>query len=74
LQTISQNRRLRIEEKIVCLIDEMSEFLSISQMKKLQEVLLETLSERAEQKEQIDNSEYLSQDFLVIQDFTSIDY
>ena len=66
--------RLRIEEKIVCLIDEMSEFLSVSQMKKLQEVLLENLSERAEQKEQIDNSEYLSQDFLVIQDFTSIDY
>ena len=52
----------------------MSEFLSISQMKKLQEVLLENLSKRAEQKEQIDNSEYLSQDFLVIQDFTSIDY
>jgi integrase/recombinase XerD len=66
--------RLRIEEKIVCLIDEMSEFLSVSQMKKLQEVLLENLSERAEQKEQIDNSEYLSQDFLDIQDFTSIDY
>ena len=74
MKTISQNRRLRIEEKIVCLIDEMSEFLSISQMKKLQEVLLENLSKRAEQKEQIDNSEYLSQDFLVIQDFTSIDY
>ena len=44
----------------------MSEFLSLSQMKKLQEVLLENLSKRAEQEEQIDNSEYLSQDFLVI--------
>ena len=54
-----------MEEKAVCLIDEMSEFLSLSQMKKLQEVLLENLSKRAEQEEQIDNSEYLSQDFLV---------
>ena len=66
MQTINQNRRLRIEEKAVCLIDEMSEFLSLSQMKKLQEVLLENLSKRAEQEDQIDNSEYLSQDFLVI--------
>ena len=55
-----------MEEKAVCLIDEMSEFLSVPQMKKLQEVLLKNLSKRAEQKESIDNSEYLSQDFLVI--------
>lgn len=43
----------------------MSEFLSVPQMKKLQEVFLKNLSKRAEQKESIDNSEYLSQDFLV---------
>lgn len=48
-----------MEEKIVCIINEMSEFLSVPQMKKLQEVLLKNLSERAVQREQVNNSEYL---------------
>ena len=48
-----------MEEKIVCILDEMSEFLSIPQMKKLQEVLLRNLSDQTVQKEQINSTEYL---------------
>ena len=48
-----------MEEKLVSILNEMSEYLSVPQMKKLQEVLLRNLSEEAERKEQVDNSEYL---------------
>ena len=34
-----------MDEKIVAVLNEMSEYLSISQMKKLQEVILKTFSE-----------------------------
>ena len=34
-----------MEEKLVKILNEMSEYLSISQMKKLQEVLLKTFSD-----------------------------
>ena len=34
-----------MEEKVVIILNEMSEYLSISQMKKLQEVILKTFSE-----------------------------
>ena len=48
-----------MEEQIVVILNEMSEYLSISQMKKLQEVMLRVLSERDEQKKEISNEEYL---------------
>lgn len=48
-----------MEEKIVKIINEMADYLNISQMKKLQEVLLQTFSENAIQKEEISNDEYL---------------
>ena len=48
-----------MEEKLVSILNEMSEYLSVPQMKKLQEVLLRNLSEEAERKEQIGNNEYL---------------
>ena len=48
-----------MEEKIVKIINQMAEFLNISQMKKLQEVLLLTFAENEASKEDIDNKEYL---------------
>lgn len=48
-----------MEEKIVKIINEMGEYLSVSQMKKLQEVLLKTFSEKEITKENISNHEYL---------------
>lgn len=48
-----------MEEKIVMIINEMADYLNISQMKKLQEVLLQTFSENPIQKEEISNDEYL---------------
>lgn len=48
-----------MEEKIVTIINKMADYLNISQMKKLQEVLLQTFSENTIQKEEISNNEYL---------------
>lgn len=48
-----------MEEKIVKIVNEMAECLNISQMKKLQEVLLKTLSETEAPKVEIENVEYL---------------
>lgn len=48
-----------MEEKVVRIINEMAEYLSVSQMKKLQEVLLKTFSEKEVKKAQISNGEYL---------------
>lgn len=48
-----------MEEKIVKIINQMAEYLNVSQMKKLQEVLLQTFSESEAKKEEIENSEYL---------------
>lgn len=48
-----------MEEKIVAILNEMSEHLSVSQMKKLQEVIIRVFSEKDEAKKQIDNSEFL---------------
>ena len=36
---------INMEEKIVLIINEMADYLNVSQMKKLQEVLLQTFSE-----------------------------
>lgn len=48
-----------MEDKIVKIINEMAEYLNVAQMKKLQEVLLQTFSESEAQKEQISNEEFL---------------
>ena len=42
-----------MEEKVVIILNEMSEYLSISQMKKLQEVILKTFSENEAKKQEI---------------------
>ena len=41
-----------MEEKIVTILNEMSEFLSVSQMKKLQEVMLSAFAEKEPEKKQ----------------------
>lgn len=52
-------RCINMEEKLVSIMNEMAEYLSISQLKKLQEVLLKQLSEQEPQKAAISNAEYL---------------
>jgi integrase/recombinase XerD len=49
-----------MEEKIVTILNEMSEYLSVSQMKKLQEVIIGVFYEKEEIKKQIENSEFLN--------------
>ena len=56
---VSLKGDISMEEKIVKLLNEMSEYLSISQMKKLQEVVLKTFSENEVDKQQISNLEFL---------------
>lgn len=48
-----------MEEKIVTVLNEMAEYLSISQMKKLQEVILRNFSENEVEKKDISNDEFL---------------
>lgn len=48
-----------MEEKVVTIINEMAEYLNVSQMKKLQEVLLKTFSEHEAAKSEVSNQEYL---------------
>ncbi|MCR5246251.1 MAG: tyrosine-type recombinase/integrase [Paludibacteraceae bacterium] len=48
-----------MEEKIVTILNEMVDYLSVSQMKKLQEVMLKAFSERSEKKV-VPNKEYLT--------------
>lgn len=48
-----------MEEKIVLVLNEMSEYLSIAQMKKLQEVIIKTFSENEVSKKDIPNDEFL---------------
>lgn len=56
-----------MEEKLVTIFNEMAEYLSIAQMKKLQEVLLKNLAENEPQKAEISNAEYLQNFRKVIQ-------
>lgn len=49
-----------MEEKVVTILNEMSEYLSVTQMRKLQEVMLKVFSEKAESKRIIPNGEYLT--------------
>lgn len=48
-----------MEEKIVTILNEMAEYLTVPQMKKLQEVILRTFSENEPEKQQISNEEFL---------------
>ena len=48
-----------MEEKIVTVLNEMSEYLSIAQMKKLQEVILKTFAENEAVKQEISNEDFL---------------
>ena len=48
-----------MEEKIVTILNEMYEYLSIPQMKKLQEVMLKTFSKNTEARKIISNNEYM---------------
>lgn len=48
-----------MEEQIIAILNEMAEYLSVSQMKKLQEVMIKTFSEDRPEKMDISNTEYL---------------
>ena len=48
-----------MEEKIVTVLNEMAEYLSVSQMKKLQEVVLRNFSEKEAEKKEISNDDFL---------------
>ena len=48
-----------MEEKIVTVLNEMAEYLSISQMKKLQEVILRNFAENEVKKKEISNDNFL---------------
>lgn len=48
-----------MEEKLVCILNEMAGYLNISQLKKLQEVLLKNLCEKEVKKSEGSNEEYL---------------
>ena len=49
-----------MEERIVNVINEMSEVLNISQLKRLQEVILKNFADNSNEKQKITNNEYLS--------------
>ena len=51
---------ISMEEKIVMGLNEMSEYLSIAQMKKLQEVIIKTFAENDASKKDIQNDEFLA--------------
>lgn len=57
---IMEMRDTNMEEKLINIINEMAEYLSIAQLKKLQEVLLRELSEENVNKEDVSNKEYLT--------------
>lgn len=49
-----------MEEKIVIVLNEMSEYLSITRMKKLQEVIIKTFAENEASKVNIKNEDFLN--------------
>ena len=63
---VSTEGDTNMEEKIVLVLNEMSEYLSVDQMKKLQEVVLKTFSENEADKQEISNNDFLQMflDFL----------
>ncbi len=52
-------RNTSVEEKVATVLNEMSEYLSISQMRKLQEVMLRNFSSNSSSKKDISNGSYL---------------
>ena len=56
---VSTKGDIGMEEKIVTVLNEMAEYLSISQMKKLQEVILRNFSENEAKKKRISNEDFL---------------
>ena len=56
---VSEEGDTNMEEKIVSVLNEMSEYLSIAQMKKLQEVIIKTFAENEVTKINISNDEFL---------------
>lgn len=56
---VYQEENTNMQEKIVTILNEMAEYLSISQMKKLQEVMIKNFSENEAKKSNISNAEYL---------------
>ena len=56
---ISMKGDISMEEKIVKVLNEMSEYLTIAQMKKLQEVIISTFAENEATKTDISNEEFL---------------
>lgn len=48
-----------MEERLICILNEMAEFLNIAQLKKLQEVLIKNFTEKDIVKTEIGNNEYL---------------
>lgn len=56
---VSKKGDTNMEEKIVSVLNEMSEYLSIAQMKKLQEVIIKTFAENEVTKIDISNDEFL---------------
>lgn len=48
-----------MEEKIVTILNEMAEYLNVSQMKKLQEVMLKAFAQNTPEKAEISNEDYL---------------
>lgn len=55
-----------MEEKIVIVLNEMSEYLSITQMKKLQEVIIKTFADNEVSKVEISNEEFLEMELRLI--------
>lgn len=48
-----------MNEKLVIILNEMADYLSVAQMRKLQEVLIANLSEQQPEKKEIENAQYL---------------
>ena len=56
---VSLKGDINMEEKIVLVLNEMSEYLTVEQMKKLQEVIVKTFAENEAPKTEISNDEIL---------------
>ena len=48
-----------MEERIVCVINEMAEFLNVAQLRRLQEVMLKHFSDNSASRKEISNDKYL---------------
>ena len=55
---VQRRKSTGMEEKVTLILNEMAEFLSVSQMRKLQEVMLKIYSDRNANSKVIPNEEY----------------